>query len=88
MIEDSSTKPEATESTSKSVSAVKTLVLNAKFEVEKFDGMNNFGVWRCEFMEVLIQQEDQPEYTSNKIRTALIVKLVALSDGTTLMCNR
>ena len=25
--------------------AVKTMVSNAKFEVEKFDGTNNFGMW-------------------------------------------
>ena len=30
---------------------------NAKFEVEKFDGTNNFGMWQCEMMDVLCQQE-------------------------------
>ena len=33
------------------------MVSNAKFEIEKFDGMNNFGIWQCELMDVLIQQE-------------------------------
>ncbi|KAG2688149.1 hypothetical protein I3760_09G081200 [Carya illinoinensis] len=32
-------------------------VSNAKFEVEKFDGTSNFGMWQCEVMDVLIQQE-------------------------------
>ena len=43
----SSTKP----------SAVRTMVSNAKFEVKKFDGTNNFGMWQCEVMDVLVQQE-------------------------------
>ena len=37
--------------------AVRTKVSNAKFEVEKFDGMNNFGMWQYEFIDVLVQQE-------------------------------
>ena len=28
-------------------------VSNAKFEVEKFDGTNNFGMWQCEVLDVL-----------------------------------
>ena len=32
-------------------------VSNAKFEVDKFDGMNNFGMWQGEVMDVLVQQE-------------------------------
>ena len=43
----SSTKP----------STVRTMVFTAKFEVEKFDGTNNFGMWQCEVMDVLVQQE-------------------------------
>jgi hypothetical protein len=43
----SSTKP----------STVRTMVSNAKFEVKKFDGTNNFGMWQCEVMDVLVQQE-------------------------------
>ena len=47
--------------------AVRTMVSNAKFEVEKFDGTNNFDMWQCEVMDVLVQQElditleDKPE---------------------------
>ena len=37
--------------------AVRTMVSNAKFEVEKFDGTNNFGMWQCEVMDVLVQQK-------------------------------
>ncbi|KAA8531520.1 hypothetical protein F0562_006127 [Nyssa sinensis] len=36
---------------------VRTMVSNAKFEVEKFDGTNNLGVWQCEVLDVLVQQE-------------------------------
>ena len=64
--------------------AVRTMVSNAKFEVEKFDGTNNFGMWQCEVMDVLVQQElditleDKPEGMSTRIRKRLIDKLVAL----------
>ena len=44
------------ESSAKSL-AVRTMVSNAKFEVEKFDETNNFGIWQCEVMDVLVQQE-------------------------------
>ena len=50
---DSSAKA-STESSTKP-SAVRTSVSNAKFKVEKFDGTNNFGMWQCEVMDVLIQ---------------------------------
>ena len=52
--------------------AVRTMVSNAKFEVEKFDRMNNFGMWQNEVMDVLVQQElditleDKPEGMSDK----------------------
>jgi hypothetical protein len=36
---------------------VRLVVSNAKFDVEKFDGQNNFGMWQCEVMDVLAQQE-------------------------------
>ena len=45
-----------TEASSSSLSA-RTTVTNAKFEVEKFDGTNNFGMWQCEVLDVLCQQE-------------------------------
>ena len=52
--------------------AVRTAVSNAKFEVEKFDWTNNFGIWQCEVMDILIQHEldialeDKPEEMSDK----------------------
>ena len=73
MLGDSSTKSSANsfeKALSKSSTkplAVRTMVSNAKFEVEKFDGMKNFGMWQCEVMDVLVQQElditleDKPE---------------------------
>ncbi|KAH9680676.1 hypothetical protein KPL71_026642 [Citrus sinensis] len=42
---------------SSSSSSTRTTVTNAKFEVEKFDGTNNFGMWQCEVLDVLCQQE-------------------------------
>ena len=63
MLGDSSTKFSAN-SSEKSLSesfakplTVRMMVSNAKFEVEKFDVMNNFGMWQCEVMDVLVQQE-------------------------------
>jgi hypothetical protein len=46
---------------------VRSVVSNTKFDVEKFDGRNNFSMWQCEVMDVLAQQEldvtleDKPE---------------------------
>ncbi|KAJ8624508.1 hypothetical protein MRB53_033038 [Persea americana] len=40
-----------------SSSSVKTIISNAKSEVEKFDGTNNFSMWQCEVRDVLSQQE-------------------------------
>ena len=33
------------------------MVTNTKFDVEKFDGANNFGMWQCVVQDVLFQQE-------------------------------
>jgi len=48
--------------------------LPTKIDVVKFDGMNNFGMWRCEVMDVLmasnlenyLRLEEKPEETSEK----------------------
>ena len=32
-------------------------VSNAKIDVEKFDGQNNFGLWQSEVMDSLYQQD-------------------------------
>ena len=42
---------------SPSSSGHRTTVSNAKFEIEKFDGNNNFGMWQCKVLDVLIQQD-------------------------------
>nr|TKS14461.1 hypothetical protein D5086_0000045350 [Populus alba] len=47
-------------------------VSNTKFEVEKFDGKGNFGMWKCEVMDMLVQMnldftlEDKPEDLDEK----------------------
>ena len=43
-------------STSKGFSS-RSIVTNTKFDVEKVDGTNNFGMWQCEVQDVLFQQE-------------------------------
>ncbi|KAM1863487.1 hypothetical protein ACFX14_003825 [Malus domestica] len=35
----------------------RTTVQNAKFKVEKFDGTNNFKMWKYEVKDVLAQQD-------------------------------
>ena len=62
MFGDSSTKSlvdssgKALEESSARPVAVRTMVSNAKFEVEKFDGTNNFGMWQCKVMDVLVNK--------------------------------
>lgn len=34
----------------------RTMLSNAKFEVEKFDGTNNFGMWQCEVSDLLFRE--------------------------------
>nr|TKS11203.1 hypothetical protein D5086_0000074780 [Populus alba] len=47
-------------------------VSNTKFEVEKFDGKGNFGMWKCEVMDMLVQMnldftlEDKPKDLDEK----------------------
>ena len=43
-------------STSKGFSS-RSMVTNTKFDVEQFDGTNNVGMWQCEVLDVLFQQE-------------------------------
>ena len=40
-----------------SSSSARITLTNAKFEVLKFDGTNNFSMWQCEVLDVLCQQE-------------------------------
>lgn len=37
--------------------SISTTVTNVKFEVEKFDGTNNFGMWQCKVLDILYQRE-------------------------------
>ena len=46
----------ASTSTSKGFSS-RSMVTNSKFDVEKFDGTNNFGMWQCEVQDILFQKE-------------------------------
>ena len=58
-----------------SQSTVKSLnPYSLKIDVVKFDGKNNFGMWRCEVMDALTESnledtlrlEERPEETSKK----------------------
>ena len=44
-------------STSKGFSS-RSMVTNTKFDMEKFDGTNNFGMCQCEVQDILFQQLD------------------------------
>ena len=44
------------EETSTSGSIQRTMLSNAKFEVEKFNGTNNFGMWQCEVQDLLFRE--------------------------------
>ncbi|KAH9688531.1 Integrase catalytic domain-containing protein [Citrus sinensis] len=46
---------------SSSSSSARTTVTNAKFEVEKFDGTNNFGMWQCEILTNLLNLDERFE---------------------------
>ncbi|CAL9004615.1 unnamed protein product, partial [Prunus brigantina] len=47
-------------------------IATTRLEVDKFNGSNNFGMWQCEVMDVLYQQEldmvleDKPEDIDDK----------------------
>ncbi|KAG6666970.1 hypothetical protein CIPAW_01G068000 [Carya illinoinensis] len=40
-----------------SSSGCRCTMSNGKFEVKKFDGTSNFGMWQCKVVDILIQQE-------------------------------
>ena len=50
----------------------RAVLSNAKFEVEKFDGTNNFGMWQCEVLDLLFREgshialEAKPKDMSNE----------------------
>ncbi|KAK2633562.1 hypothetical protein Ddye_032774 [Dipteronia dyeriana] len=43
-------------STSTSSSWQRSSISNAKFDIEKFDGTNNFGMWQCKVMDLLFRE--------------------------------
>uniref|UniRef100_A0A5B6Z910 Putative Ty-1 copia retrotransposon n=1 Tax=Davidia involucrata TaxID=16924 RepID=A0A5B6Z910_DAVIN len=50
------TKPSEPSKPSTSSSVRRTMLSNVKFEVEKFDGTNNFGMWQCEVLDLLFRK--------------------------------
>ena len=50
-----SVSPSST-STSTSCSWQRSSMSNAKFDIEKFDGTNNFGMWQCEVLDLLFRE--------------------------------
>ena len=65
------------------------MVTNTKFDVEKFDGTYNFGMWQCEVQDVLSQQEldvaleeSRPEDVDEKDWT----RINRLACGTIRLC--
>lgn len=44
----------------------RSMVRNAKFEVENFDGTNNFYLWQCEPMNILFLQDLQMTFEKDK----------------------
>jgi hypothetical protein len=78
-------------STSKSIGSalvVRSVVSNAKFDVEKFDEKNNFGMWQCEVLDVLAQQELDVtlEDKSEEMSEADWRKLIRQACGTIRLC--
>ncbi|TXG59116.1 hypothetical protein EZV62_016945 [Acer yangbiense] len=49
-----STEAQATASTRSSWQ--RSSMSNAKFDIEKFDGTNNFGIWQCEVLDLLFRE--------------------------------
>lgn len=39
-----------------------------KFEIEKFDGINNFSMWQCEIMDDFINKIHREELGKDKSR--------------------
>ncbi|KAL9442051.1 hypothetical protein AB3S75_020539 [Citrus x aurantiifolia] len=75
-------------SSSSSSSSTRTTVTNAKFEVEKFNGINNFGMWQCEVLDVLCQQglELALEEKPNKMDDKEWIKINRQACGTIRLC--
>ena len=67
-----SEQPRIANEVSTSGSMQRTMLSNAKFEVEKFNGTNNFGMWQCEVLDLLFREgshialEAKPKDMSNE----------------------
>ena len=82
------------------VSRYKTTMSNAKFEVEKFDGMNNIGMWEFKILDVLTHQEldisleDRPDDITDKNwvkfnhQACRTIRLCLAKDQSTLLRRR
>ena len=53
--------------------STKKIVITTKIDVKKFDGRNNFGLWQCEVIDALCQEnldialeEEKPEKMDDK----------------------
>ncbi|KAI9169132.1 hypothetical protein LWI28_007491 [Acer negundo] len=56
-----STEPQTSASTSSTPASTssswqRNSLSNAKFDIEKFDGTNNFGMWQCEVLDLLFRE--------------------------------
>ncbi|TXG49586.1 hypothetical protein EZV62_025461 [Acer yangbiense] len=56
-----STEAQASASTSNTTASTRSSwqrssMSNAKFDIEKFDGTNNFGMWQCEVLDLLFRE--------------------------------
>ena len=66
----------------------KLSVSSARFDVEKFDGTNSFGMWQCEMLDILVQQgldfvlEDKP----SSMDETEWVKMNRLACGSIRLC--
>ena len=89
VVEMAESESSARSTTTHGGSSSRAVVTNAKFDVEKFDGTNNFGMWQCEVLDVLFQQEldvaleeDRPEDVNEKDWT----RINRLACGTIRLC--
>ena len=70
------------------------MVTNTKFDVEKFDGTNNFGMWQCEVQDILFQQEldvaleeSRPEDVDTTRKNAILdIYYLDLSQYMSILC--
>ena len=71
-----------------SYSSTRTIVTNAKFEEEKFDGTYNFGMRQYEVLDILCQQELDITFKEKpkKIDDKELIKIKRQGCGTIRLC--